>query len=544
MTAIEAIGYVRVSTERQAGEVFTSLADQQAAIEALAATHEVSVGAWYRDQGKSGATVEGRPAFRDLLAWCDANPRTAESGLVLVLNDSRFGRFPDPEEAAYWRHHLRRLGWVVRFAEGDHSPDGTARVVMRAIGAAQATEYRENLQRNVRRGMKGSAAQGYWTREAPYGYRRRVVWGGPDRILEIGQLKAPNEKVRLAVREEEAKIVRWVFESYCSREHSASSLVRELKTMVPGRRWSPTVVHAMLRNPAYQGDVVGGRRPAQKDERKVTPIRERAEWYGMRDAHPPIVSRELWQSAQSRMAGNRKLGRAVRTTYLLSGIMRCTHCGKTYAGGGGGKSRDAVKVREFRRFYRDSGGIDACCPGRIGTVMRHIVDDAVVEELSVVIGSPEVRHVIEEEFQRLLTANEPDRTSALRIAKSRLEKKRENLVASIADGVLESSEAAAQLGQVREGIAEVERQLEAERFRGSERRSVEVERARLVELASNFCSIAEELTGRGRAPELRSLIEPWLHEVTFDKATRELTLAINPLPVTPSLRLNISPGRG
>lgn len=131
------VAYLRVSTERQANEVVTSLSDQQHAIEQLAAKMGITVDRWYRDEGASGATVEGRPAFSRMLADLAADPRRHLCH-VLVLNDSRFGRFSDPEESAYWRHHLRRLGWIVRFAEGDESQDKTARSVMRAIGAAQA----------------------------------------------------------------------------------------------------------------------------------------------------------------------------------------------------------------------------------------------------------------------------------------------------------------------------------------------------------------------------------------------------------------------
>ena len=187
----------------------TSLEDQTQAIEGLAEKLGVTAGCWFRDAGASGATAEGRPAFMEMLGWCEQNSRPMDSpGHVLVLNDSRFGRFVEPEEATFWRHHLYRLGWIVRFCEGDEV-EGDFRSVVRAIGSVQATEYRRNLVANTRRGMKGAAEQGFWTREAPYGYRRQVVYP-PDagRVLEIGQLKAPNEKVKLAPHTEEARMVR------------------------------------------------------------------------------------------------------------------------------------------------------------------------------------------------------------------------------------------------------------------------------------------------------------------------------------------------
>src|SRR4051812_38011807 len=81
------VGYVRVSTDRQAGEAQTSLADQQRAIEALASSLGLTVERWYRDEGASGATVEKRPALRQLVADIEAAPRSQKApGFVLVLN--------------------------------------------------------------------------------------------------------------------------------------------------------------------------------------------------------------------------------------------------------------------------------------------------------------------------------------------------------------------------------------------------------------------------------------------------------------------------
>src|SRR5262245_17534531 len=152
LQSVQCVGYCRVSTERQAGEDRTSIADQEAAIRARAERLGVEVGAWYRDEGASGATVEERPKFRALLADCEASPRSARApGIVLVLNDSRFGRFPDPDEAAALRFRFKQAGWIVRFCESDDTDDPTFRSVIRSLGSAQASEYRRNIQRNARR---------------------------------------------------------------------------------------------------------------------------------------------------------------------------------------------------------------------------------------------------------------------------------------------------------------------------------------------------------------------------------------------------------
>jgi DNA invertase Pin-like site-specific DNA recombinase len=525
------VGYVRVSTERQAGEVLTSLSDQEAAIRQLAARLSLDVGQWFRDEGASGATVAKRPAFRAMLDHCQSHERSPNDlGTVLVLNDSRFGRFPDPEEAAYWRHHLRRLGWIVRFVEGDEIENSTARTLMRAIGSAQATEYRDNLIRNTKRGMKGAASQGFWTREAPFGYRRQVVYPVAGRVLDVGEVKTDKEKVKLTPHEEEAALVRWAYEAYASGEHSGTSLARELKRRVPSRKWSTQVVHAMLRNPAYMGDVVSGRRVGQED-------------YGCRDAHPALVSRELWHAAQARMEKNRLRGKAVNAEYLLSGILHCPLCGDTYAGGGyGGKARKGDDTQSRPRIYRDSGGVAGNCPGRIGTVMRHIVEDATLDTLTETLSAPAVQRQIEQAIDRALSGSDADAGESkrqLEAARRKANERRDRLVAAVADGTLLRDEAGPRLEALRSELANLDSRLEQLRFHDRRAKANVEDRNRLVRMAKEFPRVVSALRAAGRGKALREYVEPWLELATFDKLSRVLTLHIRPAP---TLLLAISPG--
>jgi len=524
---ITCVGYVRVSTEQQATEDRTSLADQEAAIRRLADQLGADVGRWFRDAGASGATVEGRPAFRALLEWCETNRRPGARGYVLVLNDSRFGRFDEPEEATYWRHHLHRLGWTVRFCEGD-DVQGDFRTVVRAIGSVQASEYRRALIANTRRGMRGAAELGFWTREAPYGFRRQVVGSGE--VLEVGQRKAGNDRVRLTPHEPEAKVVRWAFEAYAAGGESLGSLARELRRREPGRKWSRRTVGAMLRNDAYRGAVVGG-------------VRSNGEPYGREGAHPALVGPELWHAAQRRLDVNAQRGAGVRSHYLLSGLLRCVHCGEAYTGGGGGRSRNRNPERSHRRFYRDSGGISGACPGRIGTIMRHLVDDAAVELVATTLAEPAVRRRIEravddalERAPRRIRQAIKERHAAIHV----LDRRRARLLDAVADGAFLPGEVADRNEQLRAELAEHQAQLDALRF--AERRAgvARSERARLLERATNFAAAAEGLTG----PRLRALVEPWLGRVTFDKVSRKLTLGIRPVLAVPSLALVTSPARG
>jgi DNA invertase Pin-like site-specific DNA recombinase len=259
------IGYIRVSTEEQARADRSSPTQQRAAIHSLADRFGLPIEQIFDDLGVSGGSAEKRPGFMALVAWCQAHPTTARApGAVLVLNDSRWGRFDDPMESSYWMMELKKkAGWVVRFVEADDTEDKTVRSIMRALYAGQATAYRDQIKANAARGARGSAAQGFWQNEAPLGYRREARdAAGRARVLEVGQRKGDTERVRLVPGPaSEVAAIRWAFETYAATGASLRTIADGLTVRAPARRWSRGTVKALLTNPAYQGDVVWCRRP-------------------------------------------------------------------------------------------------------------------------------------------------------------------------------------------------------------------------------------------------------------------------------------------
>jgi DNA invertase Pin-like site-specific DNA recombinase len=522
LAGISCIAYGRVSTERQAGETQTSLADQELAVNALATTLGVTVGRWYRDKGASGGTMEKRPALVALVADCEASPRTPTApGLVLVLNDSRWGRFPDPEESAYWRTHLRRLGWVVRFAENDDSQNLTVRSVMRAIVASQATQKREDVRANATRGSRGTAAQGFWGTRSPYGYRRRVVYPpGRDRILEAHQRKAPDEKVVLVPDESEAAIVRELYERYASGTETLASLTDWLRDIAPTRKWTRPAVRYTLTSPAYVGDVVSGRVQAETAQR-----RPEAEWVTTRDAHPAIVSRALFAACQDVLARNLAWTSRVRTDWLVSGIVLC-RCGQPFVAGGGNANRPRV-ARSYRCVSKSGIVRDRC--EYPGTVKKEWLESAVLDTIAAFVSHKSQRA----RLLRHLDAALAEVRRAPKASASALEQQiaeqatvRNRLVKAVADGTLTGAEAKERLTHARRLLSRLESQRDALARDVTSQRALDAERDRIAALALDFRRAATVLHG----PALRELVRPWIAQAVFDTATRELTLDIRHIP--------------
>jgi DNA invertase Pin-like site-specific DNA recombinase len=531
LSRVQCVGYLRVSTTQQATEDRTSLADQRAAIEAAASRRGLTVGAWFTDAGVSGAAVEKRDGFSALVQSCERHPRT-DPGFVLALNDSRWGRFEDPEEGTYWRQHLKRFGWLVFFAEGDDTTDEMARGVLRFVGQAEASKYRKQLQANTRRGMKGTADSGYWSRREPYGYRRAVVVGRP-RVLEPGERKAEGERVALVPYEPEARVVRHLFEAYGSGKESLRSLYAWAVEHAPERLWSIRAIQIVLTNRTYCGDVVSGRRCSD------------ATGYGKEDAHPAVVSRELFGRVGARLAENRQHPRSPRSPWLLSALVTCPHCGEPYvAGGFGGRAKGGKRIQ----FYADRGGrVDLRhgkrCSGPTGTVSRHLLEGAVIDTVGAVLASPAVARRLEQAIDRYLDRSTTTSTAARADAKkelARLEKRRENLVAALADGTITRDEAAPQMAAIRAQIERAATEAQRAAFTSRQAEASVSERQALLELASDFAARARSLPPM----EVRELLRPWLHSATFDKQSRELTLTIRRIPAASPLILGGQPGRG
>ncbi len=522
------LGYVRVSKEDQARDEKASLAQQRAAITAMAGRLGLTItdDAVFADPGRSGGTAEERPGFMSLVRYCEEHPRLADRlGYVLVLNDSRWGRFEDPEEATYWRVLLRRSGWIVRFAEGDDVEDPLGRGVLRTIHSAQASAYRQAVKANARRGAMGTAAKGFWQNEAPLGYRRVTVGGGrPGTVLAVGQRKADDEQVRLTPGpDSERDVIRYMYRRYDSGEVSLGSLTRELRARWPGlRKWGRQVVRVMLRNPAYCGDVVWMRRPHNRTYR----VRPLAEWVVTRDAHPALVSREMWNRVQARLARNRKETRPTANGYPLRNLLTCTDCGSPYMGAGG--PRGPASDPDRYRFYREKEHDGRRCGHRQGTLQKRVIEPLVINEVAKIVARPEVQRLIAREFDRLLEGD--DETVARRgIEKERqeLEAQHKRVVERIARGLITDAEAATVLAEIRAGIERLTTQRETLRFDQARRRALAAEKERLLAMAADFAARAERLSGT----MLRELVTPWLAGAEVDKRRRTVTLTLRRVPL-------------
>jgi DNA invertase Pin-like site-specific DNA recombinase len=170
-SAGRAAEYVRMSTEHQQ----YSTENQRDRIRDYAARRGFEIVRTYADEGKSGLRIDGRHALQSLIA--DVVNGNADFCAILVYDVSRWGRFLDADESAYYEYICRRAGIQVACCaeqfENDGSPVST---IVKGAKRAMAGEYSRELSAKVFAGQCRPIEMGFRQGgPAGYGLRRVLV---------------------------------------------------------------------------------------------------------------------------------------------------------------------------------------------------------------------------------------------------------------------------------------------------------------------------------------------------------------------------------
>jgi DNA invertase Pin-like site-specific DNA recombinase len=129
---VPAAQYVRMSTDHQK----YSTENQANAIKQYAAGRGIEIVRTYIDEGKSGLRLDGRDGLIKLIE--DVEGGKTDFKIILVYDVSRWGRFQDADESAYYEYICKRAGIAVQYCaeqfENDGSPVRQARGNWRDAG--------------------------------------------------------------------------------------------------------------------------------------------------------------------------------------------------------------------------------------------------------------------------------------------------------------------------------------------------------------------------------------------------------------------------
>jgi len=168
---LRAAEYVRMSTEHQQ----YSTENQGDKIREYAAKRGIEIVRTYADEGKSGLNIAGRLSLQKLIKDVEAGP--VDFQMILVYDVSRWGRFQDADESAYYEYICRRAGIQVTYCaeqfENDGSPVST---IVKGVKRAMAGEYSRELSAKVFAGQCRLIELGYRQGgPAGFGLRRILI---------------------------------------------------------------------------------------------------------------------------------------------------------------------------------------------------------------------------------------------------------------------------------------------------------------------------------------------------------------------------------
>ena len=296
---IRAAQYVRMSTDLQQ----YSIQNQMESIAAYAFSRNSTIVRSYADEGRSGLRLDDRPALTQLLN--DVQSGAADFEVILVYDVSRWGRFQDIDESAYYEQICKRAGIkVIYCAETFENDDSLISALIKSLKRAMAGEYSRELSAKVFVGHCNLVRRGFWQGAPPgYGLRRYLVGanGSPKGILAPGERKniQSDRVILIPGPPDEIRIVRRVFHAFVKERKSYLQIARELNadgiTYIDARPWNHVAVRHMLISEKYAGHNVYGR-----VSRKLngTPTRNAPEtWIRTPNAFSPIVDQALLSAA-------------------------------------------------------------------------------------------------------------------------------------------------------------------------------------------------------------------------------------------------------
>jgi DNA invertase Pin-like site-specific DNA recombinase len=292
--------YVRMSTDHQR----YSTQNQAATIAVYAAQHDLVIVRTYADEGRSGLRIHRRDGLIELID--DVRNGRADFDHILVYDVSRWGRFQDVDESAYYEFICRQAGIKVCYCAEEFDNDGSVMSsIVKNLKRVMAAEFSRELSVKVHAGACRVARLGYKQGGAvSYGLQRELVDENrcSKGILSKGQRKhLQTDRVLLRPGpEQEQCIVAQIFREYVVRRRSQASIARLLNNeQVPNHRgtpWSDAMVRNILSNEAYIGNSVYNRRSFRlKQVMKKNPPEL---WIRATGLFEPIVDKSIFLRAQ------------------------------------------------------------------------------------------------------------------------------------------------------------------------------------------------------------------------------------------------------
>jgi len=285
----------------------------------------------YVDDGITGTSDVKRDNFMKMIE----DARSGNFDLIVTKEISRFSR--NTLDSIKYTRELLSYGVAVLFVNDNINtamPDSELRLT---IMASMAQDEIRRLSERVKFGMNRAIERGeILGNDLLYGYKKDKDTG----VLNI--------------IEEEAKVVRRIYELYAVEELTLSKIVKTLNSeglkTCQGNKWCISTISRMIENPKYKGYYCARKSEIIDYMTKKIKYFEKDDWviYEDKTRIPPIIDEDLWDRANNRLMSRkkafseRKEDKSIyKNRYLYSAKLYC------------GQHNTVFHRREFRKNKKD-----------------------------------------------------------------------------------------------------------------------------------------------------------------------------------------------
>ena len=430
--------YCRVSTDKE--DQLNSLEAQKEFFSEYTKRTGDNLVRLYADEGISGTKIKNRKEFLRMMA-------DAEHGLfdmVVVKDISRFAR--NTVDLLQNVRKLKALGIETQFLTANMTSMGNSEFVLTIFGAL-AQEESANTSKRVKFGKKMNAEKGR-VPNIVYGYDKTI-----------------GDYFNLAINEEEAAVVRQIYQWYIKDGYGAAKISiflneRGLRTK-RNCQWSQNGVCRILTNELYTGKIINGKQEVTDFLTGQRADKDASEWMVVDRPDLRIIDPETFEQAQQIMKSRGKAFKVDKerqsNKYLFSTLIKCKECGWSFR----------RTVRTYKNTYvrwvcsgHNGRGADNC-PNAV-TVDEDELIEVLQEYFAGLLKAKKnvIRYVVGE-FQRVYKAKDENLNyeKELDAQLAKLQKTRQKYMDMYADDLISREELNDKIGGMRKEIERLENEL-------------------------------------------------------------------------------------
>lgn len=341
--------YIRVSSDSAAQEDSYEIQEQYFSQLLAQNGNWISAGV-YSDYGVSATSGDKRTGYKRLLRHC----REGKVDRIVCKSISRFSR--NTNDFLMAMKLLKQCGVTILFErEALDTAEQYSEFIVTTL-AAIAQEESRSISTNLLWGNSKRFPEGKVRNIDVYGYRFPE---GEDAYM----VTADGYRLRrVEIVEEEAEVVRRVFQEFVdgsspaqiarglNRDHIPSPVYEPFSKNTSGGRkmpdgklkeglnegWTTRNVRMILEKERYTGDVLVQKSITTDHLTHTQKVNEgEMPQYLVRDHHPAIINRELFEEAKRIRGMGKRPGQGERRQYAFAGRLVCASCGRHYHVNGG-----------------------------------------------------------------------------------------------------------------------------------------------------------------------------------------------------------------